>query len=156
VLVRLEQDGQISLPGKEVIEISGQQRAGREGGVADRPIGPERDQQPLPVDIGLGVLRYLDPHELVAGSQVDVPVPEVDAAADEVALEPLGRVVVAGHRHVIRLALKEDTRLGQRRAPVPFLHDPRVAGGGHRALAEVGPHQEPILAAPGDVGLRLR
>jgi hypothetical protein len=108
------------------------------------------------VAVDLRVVRHVDANQ-VAGraAQILLAPPEVQAAADEVPLEALGVVAVPVHGHVVRLALVDRRRLGQRGAAPPLLDNARVARRGHRALAEVGTHIDPVLVDPRDRRLGL-
>src|SRR5205807_38026 len=70
--------------------------------------------------------------------------------------EEAGRVIDPGpDRDVRLLALEHRLGVGQRRAPLPTLHESRIAAVGERAGAEIGADVERVLVAPGGLALRL-
>ena len=153
--VRLEQHVEVPGAGEVVVEPGREERAGRVGRAADRPLRARADQQPLPVRGRLGVVRHVDAHQSVGRPQVLLGAVEVGAAVGEVALEALRGVVVRPRRHVVRLALEHDGGLGERRTPAPLLGDPRISGAGERPVPEVGADVDPVLVDPPDHALGL-
>src|SRR3546814_14818363 len=83
-------------------------------------------------------------------TRTDTLFPYTTLFRSEVALVAGRVVVVTGDVHVARLALVDHLRRGQRRAPLPALDDAWIAGGGHRAFAEVAEHEQRVAVDPAD------
>ena len=151
----LEQHVQFAAAREETVEVGGQEAAGPVRPSIDFPVAPQFDEQPLAVHGGVGVVGLLDLHEFPVAAQQQLVRPKRDLSGHEVALEPGGEVAIRPHAHVVGLSLEHDGRVGERRAPPPFAHRPRVARGGERAGAEVGGHEQALTVAPRHAALGL-
>ena len=152
-----EEHIELAFTSEVAVEVGRQQRSGRVFDVADLPSGTWPDQQPLTVDVEVCVLRDVDAgefaglgqHELLAGV-------ETHPLADHIAGEARRRIAVGVDDHVVVSALVDRDRLAQRRATMPALDDPWVAGRGERAGTEVGADVDRVLVDPADIALGLR
>ena len=109
------------------------------------------------MDVDDRVVGHRQPLQLIAGpAQIELSPVEVHVPHDEVALVTLRRVVERADPDVFRLAFEHGLGIGQRSPAPPLLHQPRVAGGGQRAFAEVGTDVDRVGVNPADIALRLR
>ena len=156
VFGRGEHDLEVAAALHEVVEVDRQQRTGRVRGSGDFPGLAKFDREPFAEHALLRPIGQVELGQFAVGfAQVKLVRVEGQAAIDEVAL-PAGGVVVEGaDGDVGLLAFVHDLRLGHRRAALPFLHHARVAGVGHRAVAEVGADVNGVDVDPADVALGL-
>lgn len=154
---RVEEDLQVARPGEEVVESDRQQGPGRVAVPLDHPLLARLDEQPLALEGHLGALGHVDEGQgVVVAEQEDLLPVERDGADHEVALEARRPVVVGGDVQVVRLALEDDGRVGQRGPARPPAHRAGVAGRRHGPRAQVGVDEHRVRVDPAEAALGLR
>ena len=155
-LGRFEQRDQIPFAFEVSRKVSGKERSRRPGLAGHRPVGPQFQQQLVVERAHLRIGRLLDLHPIVAATNILFTGEKSDASRDKFVGVPMIVDDPGIHAHVFVLSFENDFRLRQRRAPLPFLDDSRVAGAGQGIRAEISSHVKRIPVAPIDFTLGLR
>ena len=150
-----EENMAVAVARHEAFMIDRQERPGRIGLGAGVPVLAQLEEEPLAVDARIRILGLWHLHELAIAELKHVVGPERLLANVKLALEAGGRILEAGDRHVVIGAFVDELRVGELRSPLPHPNGARIAGGRHRASAEIGADQERVGIAPRHPALRL-
>ena len=132
----------------------GEQGTGAEGLTPGRPVRAGPNQQPLAMEVHLGIIRHIDRGSACCRfSRYVVPVEERDAVLDDITLETDRMVVFGPDAHVILRNFEHDLGIGQRLATPPAPDLARVTGGGKGAGPEIGADEHGVGIDPVDTGL---
>ena len=146
----------VAVTGHEPFVVDRQERSGRIGLRAGGPVFAQLEEEPLAVDVGIGILGLGHLDELPVAELEHVVGPECLLAEVEFTLEAGRHVLERADAHVVFRPLVDDLGVGELRPPLPDPGRPGVSRAGHRAGAEVGADQERVGIAPGHAALRLR
>ena len=150
-----EENMAVAVASHEAFIVDRQECPGRIGLGAGVPVLAELEEEPLAVDARIGVLGLWHLHELAVAELEHVGSPERLLANVELTLEAGGRILEAGDGHVVFGAFVDKLRVGELRSPLPHPNGARIAGGRHRACAEIGADQERVGIAPRHPALRF-
>ena len=123
---------------------------------SDRPFRSERDQQLVLEDaLEAHVLGKVQPDRAVVEDEEELGAKEGGDPLHQIVASRRRLLAVGGDGHVLWSAFVHRARRLQRCPSPPQLGDARVAGGGQRALTEVGPYPQRVFVAPAHRGLGL-
>ena len=147
---RPEQHRELAVAGHKGLDRDGEQSARGMRDPVHRPVGAQRQEQPIRKGRNPGISRFveLDPRA-VAQQQGFVRV-KCDAADDELVGVPPVMNHGRSHPHIGRFAGKHGLGLVQRRAAAPGLYHPRIAGVRQGSRPEIGSNIKRVGIAPGD------
>ena len=104
----LEEDVECAAAFEEAFEVGRDQGAGGVGLAAGGPVGPEGDEEPLALEVDLGVVGHLDLDQLAVASEEGLARVERFATGDDVALEAGREVAKGADAHVVRRPFEDD------------------------------------------------